>query len=179
VVRVNELIWIDVETTGLDPELHEIIEIGWVVTTADGTDRERGGYAVPFSGYVTSGAAAVNGFDPTQERRVTRLDWALNDLGGAMKARRFAGQNPRFDEAFLRRAFRRCEIRWPMMDHHLLDLAALAWPIVLAGKTASVSLDALCDAVGVEREARPHSALAGALKAVEVYRALLLRKVWL
>jgi DNA polymerase-3 subunit epsilon len=177
----GELIWIDVETTGLDPNKHEIIEMAAVRSWLDGTLAGAAMFStrVHFSGHCTPGAQAVNGYTPDEWLKAIALPDALSQLTHEMTGRRFAGQNPKFDEGFLRAAFARCDMPWPRMkSYHVLDLASLAWPLYLRGRVPGLGLDALCKGLGVEPEAKPHSALNGALKALEVYRTLGLTEAW-
>lgn len=167
---MNELIWVDTETTGLDPELHEIIEIGWLVTDLRGEPTgQKGSARVKFSGYCTPGAQAVNGYDPSDWIDAEPLDSALADLLTVLEGRRYAGQNPAFDQGFLRRGCRRCELEWPC-NHHPVVLASVCWPLVADRDPVPQSLYALCLALGVEPEPKPHTALGGARNAAAVYR---------
>jgi DNA polymerase-3 subunit epsilon len=107
------IIYIDVETTGLDPERHEVIEIGWV-------DGDRSGrYIVPHLG-ITADPEALR-INKYNERGLwDRSLWdepdRIADLANRLEGRTLAGCNPRFDAAFLSRLFGREPWHYRLLD---------------------------------------------------------------
>jgi DNA polymerase-3 subunit epsilon len=172
---VRPLAFIDVETTGLDPSRHEIIEIGVVV--ADPRTRETRGM---FDVRVRPGriedadpvALGINGWSPEAWADAVPLDVALVRAKPLLEGALLAGHNVSFDRAFLDAAWRTTGVRPPDTDHHVLDTATLAWPLLAAGLVESLSLDAVCKALGVD-VGQPHRALADAQRSLEVARRLL------
>ena len=140
--------FLDCEFGGLDPELHDITEIGGDrhrLPPRRARERRVEGAARPER--VTAEAGAHLGL-----RR-----GALGARGACRCARRSAssrrscrpgktvvpaGQNVRMDVLFLERAYKSCEIPWPF-DYHVIDLATLfyAWSLV-AGETVLGALAA-------------------------------------
>lgn len=166
--------WFDIETTGLDPELHEIIDIGIVRTSLDGLHVEdvldlkvrpnRLEVADP-------SALKVNGFTEAAWRDSVDLEEAvvraLPLLDGAM----IGGHNVGFDIRFFGRAARDLGVR-PGWSHRRIDTQSLAWPLLATGVIENTSLDEVCRALGIERPS-PHQAINDARAARAVALTLL------
>ena len=173
-MTMRDLAFIDLETTGLDPARHEIIEAavirvdGETLAEIDHTDvrvlPERIEDASPV-------ALRINGYTPDAWKdaasQAQALEWITPLLDGAV----LGGHNPGFDRAFLEAACRRTGIM-PAWDHHLLDTASLAWPLLASGELAGLSLDAVCAHLGIVRKER-HRALADAADSLEVARRMI------
>ena len=169
-----ELVFIDVETTGLDPERHELIELGAVRVDPHSLEPldhlsvkvrpERLDDADPR-------ALEVNGYSDESWRDAVSLPVALERLAPLLDGALVAGHNVDFDWAFLVRGFLAAGVPLPEVDYHRLDTASLAWPLFASAETDSLSLDAVCDALGLSRPT-PHRALADAMAALDVARAL-------
>lgn len=184
------VVFVDVETTGFYPDLHEIIEIGAVVVTPD-LSMELGHVSLrvlPTSlQHATEEALRINGYDPELwDETGLELDDALSHLARMVTAPRgparaesdlagapmMAGQNIGFDERFLRRAFEKSDRAWPFHTHRTFDLIGLCWPLYARGDVSSMSLDSLCAHFGIERPP-VHRALADARAALEVARQMM------
>ena len=83
-----------------------------------------------------------------------------------------AGHNVGFDRAFLEAAWRVTSGPPPDIDHHTVDTATLAWPLLAAGRIKSLSLVAVCTALGIGLH-DPHRALSDAERSLEIARRLL------
>lgn len=117
---MSDLVFLDTETTGLDPALHEMWEIAWavndgptqscIVTHTICTADPR---ALELNGYWTRGFA---------EHPVESADVTLREiLAGAT----IVGANPAFDTAFLR-------ARWGLAPwhHRLVDVESMALTVL-------------------------------------------------
>jgi hypothetical protein len=134
-------------------------------------------------------ALAVNGIAPYsaefQERAVNRrqaAEWFggwLNRMGVWGDGWICAGWNVGFDRGFLLDLLAECPGSFPRPAARVLDVQSVAmfaraleaedegW-----GEAEVMSMDECADWLGIARERRPHGALAGALQAVAVLRAL-------
>jgi oligoribonuclease (3'-5' exoribonuclease) len=176
------LAFIDVETTGLVPGWHEMIDIGIAMTDIDGrvldtlflrvqpTHPER----------LSAGARAVNAFDAGRWKTLHALSpTAAVDRILAFH-RRVAGSKPtlmvafnsQFDAAFLDHLFRTSNRSWREMYHYfVLDLPSMAWSLGLRDLRAS----ALAERLRIPDEphvAEEHTGITGAMVNVRIYRAL-------
>jgi len=181
-MKKKNLAFVDLETTGLDAEKHEIIEIGAIIARqiprdGRGNDLEIIGeldLKVKPEHLETSDPEAlkINGFN--------EMDWMFAvDLASAMKV--FAdktdgailvAQNVSFDWLFLEKAFVKTGIE-NKMDYHRLDLLSMAYAKLYHDEHAQrFSLRALCEHFGIKNE-RAHSAMADIRAEFEVYKRLI------
>jgi len=168
--------FLDCEFGGLDPEQHDITEIGVIVT--DYRLAERGEKEWKVLGRperITPEAAAIFRYDPeVWAAEGVPVRRALTELAALLPARHTvvpAGQNVRMDVQFLERAYRRCGIPYPF-DYHVIDLATLyyAWSLVAGETVAALSLRQAATTAGLITGATPHRALAAARLTLEAFR---------
>lgn len=174
--RPKGIAWFDIETTGLDPELHEIVEIGIVRTSLDGLHVEGVLELKVRPNRLEAAdprALEVNGFTEAGWRDSVDLEEAvvraLPLLDGAM----IGGHNVGFDVGFFGRASRDLGVR-PGWSHRRIDTQSLAWPLLASGVVETTSLDEVCRALGIERPS-PHRAINDARAARAVALTLLSR----
>ena len=155
----NDLVFLDTETTGLDPRIHEVWEIAWAVN--DGPVQ-----VIQVGHTLTSAdpqALKINGYvdrwQPLSE--TSREDEAA--LREALDGATLVCSNPAFDEAFLRR-------RWgsPNWHHRKIDIATYAMPAL--GTDRPVGLATIAERLGVR--APDHTAKVDVLVLRACYRKL-------
>ena len=170
------LAFLDCEFGGLDPEKHDITEIGVIVTDyrlAELASREWKVLARPER--VTSEAAAIFGYDPELwQREGVSIRQALTELAALLPPGHTvvpAGQNVRMDVTFLERAYKACELPYPF-DYHVIDLATLyyAWSLVAGEAVSALSLRQAATQAGLARSGEAHHALEDARLTLETFR---------
>jgi oligoribonuclease (3'-5' exoribonuclease) len=170
------LAFLDCEFGGLDPERHDITEIGVVVTDyrlAEVASREWKVLARPER--ITAEAAAIFGYDAERwAREGVGVRRALTELAALLPAGHTvipAGQNVRMDVMFLERAYRACELPYPF-DYHVIDLATLfyAWSLIAGEPVAALSLRQAASHAGLARSGEAHHALEDARLTLETFR---------
>lgn len=169
-----DLVFVDVETTGLDPERHELIEVAAVRVhphTLEPIDHASARVRPGRLADADPRALEVNGYTDEAWRDAVTLQAALRQVAPLLDGAVVAGHNVGFDWAFLSRGFARAGLPLPAVDYHRVDTASLAWPLLAAAEIDSLSLDAVCAALGLSRPS-PHRALADALASLEVARRL-------
>lgn len=176
------LAFVDVETTGLLPGYHEMIDIGTIVTDVEGREIDRLFVRIqPEHPERTSeGARAVNAFDPERWRELGALSprdavERLSSFHHRVAEGRsvlLVAYNSHFDAAFLDHLFRVQGRTWRELYHYfILDLPSMAWSLGLRHLDGS----ALTKALATEDEphvATEHTGLTGAEVGVRIYRAL-------
>lgn len=176
------LAFIDIETTGLVPGYHEMIDLGVIVTDLAGEEVGRLFVRIQpdHPERLAPGAAAVNAFsaDRWQQLGAVSPEAAVDSLV-AFHTRTAAGRdvlmvayNATFDAAFLDHLFRSTGRSWRELYHYfILDLPSMAWSLGYR----QLGGGALSEALGIVDETRvpeDHTGLTGAAFNAAVYRAL-------
>jgi DNA polymerase-3 subunit epsilon len=165
---------LDLETTGLDASIHEIIEIGAVVfdsASPSTTTKELSLKVKPERLNVADpNALKINGFRLEDWADAIPLGQALLRLQMLCDARSiFMAYNVTFDWAFIQQAYKTEAMRNPF-NYHKLCLMTYAWSKMPSAK--SLKLRDMCTLLGIAPEGNIHHALAGAKSAFEVYKKL-------
>lgn len=176
----ENVVVVDLETSGLDPDKHGILEIG-AVRMSSGAEFECKVRLAENLEY-DPGVYRVNGVTEAEARSEDRLTEtaALYEfflwLNG--KDILMAGSNPRFDHDFLKVASKDGqEMPWPFR-RHLLDLQTTALTYVIASGVPvprSLSADAVYSMLGQPMEPKPHRALQGARAEAHAFRLIFSR----
>lgn len=181
----SPLVFLDVETGGLDPRRHPVIQVAAVAVDSDFRevdaievkvrfDESRADpAALALSHYDSSvwAAAAVGPGDAVNAVRRFLLRYAAIQEVSAGRVRRLArvaGHQVAFDLAFLDELFGRVGVGRPWHRHALCTVALALW---LMPGLKSYSLKALTERLGVVNE-RPHEALSDVRATVAVAAAL-------
>jgi oligoribonuclease (3'-5' exoribonuclease) len=168
--------FLDCEFGGLDPELHDITEIGVIVTDyrlAELAEREWKVIGRPER--ISAEAAEMSGYDPALWReQAVPLRQALAELTALLPRGKTvvpAGQNVRMDVMFLERGWRSCGLPYPF-DYHVIDLATLfySWSLVAGETVTALSLRQAATSAGLVSGPVAHRALADARLTLETYR---------
>ena len=180
------LAFVDVETTGLIPGHHEMIDIGIVMTDLDGTDLGELFIRIQpeFPERTDEGARAVNAFDADRWRelqalsKIEAIEAMLafhNDIAGDRNVLMVAF-NSHFDTAFLDHLYRSQDRSWRELYHYfVLDLPSMAWSLGFHGLTGS-SVSSMLDIEDEPHVAELHTGITGARLNARIYRGLLARK---
>jgi oligoribonuclease (3'-5' exoribonuclease) len=168
--------FLDCEFGGLDPELHDITEIGVIVTDYRLVECASDEWKViGRPDRITPEAAELFGYDPKlwQEQGVP-LRRALTELTALLPRGRTvvpAGQNVRMDVLFLERGFKNCGIPYPF-DYHVIDLATLyySWSLVAGEIVPALSLRQAALNADLAQGPVAHRALADARLTLETFR---------
>jgi DNA polymerase-3 subunit epsilon len=176
----QNLLFVDCETTGLDAEKHEIIDIATILTRFDGEtvlERwEQRAIAERISD-AEPGALIINGYNEHEwfKTGAVRQIELAKLLTPRVEKATFVGQNVSFDEGFIRGLFKRHSQK-PNWDYHKVDTAALFWPLfVNHPELQGVSLKYSAPYLGIEPEPELHRAMVGAETCRRVYVALMKR----
>ncbi len=174
---------VDVETTGLVPGYHEMIDIGIVMTDLEGLELDRLFLRImpDYPERAAPGAVAVNGFSVElwKERgtistgeAVERMIAFHNRVADGRNAL-FVGYNAWFDISFVDHLFRASGKTWRELYHYfILDLPSMAWSLGVRDLFGGE----LSQKLKIEPETSDplkHTGITGAESNVNVYRAVL------
>lgn len=195
---LRRVVVVDLETSGLVPGAHGILEIGAVPLDPGHPGTFHREVRLEWHMEWDAGAAIVHGFtreEASSHRRTTDavavedlLDWLDDEVLRGIEGRAvLAGMNPRFDRDHLAHVADRADLgaRFAgLVSHRTLDLHTLAvchfWrnlayePQMFPRGLDSLRTDAIYGLLGLPPETRPHRALEGARREAEAFRLLLL-----
>ena len=180
-MHTQQLAFIDTETTGLDVEKHEIIQIGCVLV-----NQEHASTAVNFTVAdefeikikperiedAEMVALRINGYDPADWVFAYTLKEAMTLFAEKTEGAVMVGHNLPFDYAFLMKAFSTTGVP-NKMHYHKLDTISVAF--AKSKKRDDIdkfSLYHLCNIFGIENK-KAHTALADARATYELYKRLM------
>jgi DNA polymerase III alpha subunit (gram-positive type) len=174
---------IDVETTGLLPGYHEMIDIGIVMTRLDGELLDSLFLRIQpqHPERLSQGAFAVNAYDAKKWKE----EGALSSTAAVDSLIAFHQQlvgdkhvlmvanNCQFDTAFLDHLFRSAGKTWrELYYYYVLDIPSMAWGLGLRDLTNQKLMQEYHIA-DEPHTAALHTGITGAMKNVRIYRALL------
>lgn len=187
-------IFLDLETTGLDPKKHSVIDLAFVLvdlssntflTTFQNTIR------LPESSWERKDPASmrVNGYtweEVFQGRDLLEVKNTVVELLTSFKVERgkavFICQNPSFDRSFFGQivdVYTQELLRWP---YHWLDLASMYWTVFCQSvkegnreipEKMSLSKNEIACVYQLPPEAEPHRAINGVHHLIACYQAVL------
>jgi len=170
------LAFLDCEFGGLDVELHDLTEVGLILTDARLQEVSEAQWRVRARPErITKEAAAIFGYDEALWAKAPGVRQVLTEIVEMLpKGRKVipAGQNVRMDVLFLERAFKSCGIPYPF-DYHVIDLATLfySWSLVAGEPIRAISLRQAATTAGLLGEQGvAHRALEDARLTLECFR---------
>lgn len=164
----------DLEMTGLDAQLHEIIEIGLIVinqSTFKIIDKFEVKVKPTHIKTAQKKALEKNGYNEKDWRKAWELKDAVEIYAEKTRDAIFVSQNAYADWSFMAEAFKLTGVE-DLTDYHRLDLFSVGWSKAEEFDLTKFSLTSMCKSLGIEPEPLPHRAMNGAKKALEVLRKL-------
>lgn len=171
----KELCIVDLEMSGPDPQVHEILDIGAVRVALEEGLPEEASFGTKVRpkhiGTANQGSLRVVGYSPKAWRDAVPLEDAMAELVEFAAGTVLAGWGIRLDLAFLFEALERTGLDWPFADV-VLDIQPVAQAVLQDGTVDGWSLGHVADRLGIGRLAE-HGALADAYAAYDVLARLL------
>ncbi|HWC57590.1 MAG TPA: 3'-5' exonuclease [Candidatus Paceibacterota bacterium] len=171
------LAFIDVETTGTDPGVHEIIELGLVLTrlkddtltVIDQLDLKTQPEHLETADPV---ALRINGYNEADWLFAAGLTDAIKTFGQKTDGAVFVAHNITFDAAFIDAAFKKTGVENKMYFQKLDTLSIAFSKLHDADDMGKLSLKALCEKFGIENK-KAHTAFADAYATYELFKKLM------
>lgn len=157
---MRDLCFVDLETTGLDSSVHEIIEVAIIRTTPSLEVKEEfHALVIPENLEKASPKALeINHYSHAKwESEAISLSEAMKKTSLLTEGCIFAGHNTPFDEKFLRAAFLKVDLK-PNWDYHSFDTSQIAVLFQMQKRVRSVSLGKLLTVFGIKVDKQLHSA---------------------
>lgn len=171
------LAFVDIETTGLDHEKGEIIELGVVIArlkddVLEITDQLDLKITPKHIETADAQALRINGYNEADWIFAVSIEDALSTFVKKTEGAVFVAHNIVFDYGFIEANLKRYGIE-DKFHYHKLDTLALAFGILQNNDDmGKLSLRALCEKYGIENK-KAHSAFADAYATFEVFKKLL------
>jgi DNA polymerase-3 subunit epsilon len=174
--RLQDLLFVDTETTGLDATKHELLEVAAIRCSPDGSNIISMYEAKLKPLHLESAepkALEINKYSAAEwtDDKCVKPEIVVDNLQKMAGNTVLVGHNVSFDEGFLTPMFTRLGMKAPW-GYHKVDTVALAWPLFLYTDADGVSLEKVCRFLGVER-AQAHRALADASACRDIYLKLM------
>lgn len=180
-MKTHNLAFIDVETTGLNSDVHEIIELGVVLVRQ--IPEEGKGPALEVLGEyeykiipekifnADPESLKINGYAPEKWADAKPLREVMEDFAVRTKSSSFVAHNVAFDLEFVKRAFERAGVK-NLMHYHKIDTISLAFAKLYHDpKVEKFSLRFLCEYFSIKNE-NAHTAISDARATFELYKKL-------
>lgn len=183
-----KLVFMDIETSGLDPVKDFPVELGITILNAKDLSQI---YSVDF--VVKQDpvkvhkrrdiSTEIHGITKEHLMRGSNSFQIFLEIIDAFKlldiTRQnsvFICQNPSFDRQFFNQivpAEYQHEVNWP---YHWLDLASMFWITQQAPEYMLLSKDNIAENIGIDIERKPHRALQGVQHLIECYKTIYMRE---
>ncbi|MEI6316827.1 MAG: 3'-5' exonuclease [bacterium] len=181
-MRTTDLVFIDIETTGLDARMHEIIEIAVVRVKQIWNVGEKPIFEKVFEwsakikpqnlGVADPVALKINGYIASDWSESVPLEQALREFAEKTDGAIMVAHNVAFDAGFLEENFARYNIA-NKMHYHRLDTVSFAYGLLRdTPEVGRYSLGELCKYFGIINE-KAHSALSDARADFELFKKLM------
>jgi DNA polymerase-3 subunit epsilon len=177
-MKNKNLAFIDIETTGFDPETQEIIEIGCVIIKQN--EGVPGEIVEEFELKIKPEklenadpeALSINGYNEAEWLFASNLKQAMKVFADKTKECIFVAHNAAFDWSFIAKAFVTTGVKNKMF-YAKIDTISFAFAKLHKDATVTrYNLGSLCDRFGITND-RAHTALADTHATLEVYKKLL------
>lgn len=161
----GKFVVLDVETTGLDPEVHRIIEIA-LVTVENGTATEA--WTSRFNPEGPVGKTEIHGITDADVKHAPKFRDLVTEVLSRTSEVAVVAHNARFDLAFLRAEFERAGIKSPWIPSICTMNASNYYQPYLSRRR----LQDCCEDIGIEIE-NAHSAAGDAIATAKLFHYFL------
>lgn len=173
-MRKHNLAFIDIETTGLNFNIHEIIEIGCVIANPDLKIIEEFSIKIKPEniGNADKVSLKVNGYNEELWEEALSLNEGLKVFSEKVKDCIMVAQNVSFDFSFLEANFLKTNIK-NTLHYHKLDTISMAWvKFHNDDNFEHFSLREMCKYFDIKNE-NAHTGLSDAKATYELYKKLM------
>lgn len=179
-MKRHNLAFIDVETTGFDPDKHELIEIGLVLVKQIGDNGDKFEILDEVELKIKPEriedadpqALKVNGYDPSQWVFANTLKEAMTVFANKTENAIFVAHNLTFDFSFIDHAFRKTGVENKMFYPKIDTISVAFAKLHKNPQVEKFRLQKLCEYFGITNE-RAHTALADAKATFLVYEKMM------
>lgn len=170
ILRDSAVAIVDLETTGLDPKKHEIIEIAILIIQGGRREMWQTKIAPQNLETASKKALEINGYNRFAWKDAKPLSEVMPAIKKRLRGCVLIGHNLEFDLGFLRAAYA-SHGGTGMGFHYKVDTMALAYEHLSGIGLNSLSLHNVCRFIGVSNQGE-HTAEADVSRCYQVFRKL-------
>lgn len=173
--RDRNLVFVDIETTGLSILRHEIIEIGALVVNSKSL-KIIGEYEAKIAPVhierADREALKINGFSQKDWKGAKSLESVLREFNQIAKDCMLIGWGVVFDHAFIAKAYEKAKIV-RLFDYHHIDVVSIAYPVLYKNKEPKrLKLRVVADFFGIKM-GNIHRAMEDSFATYQIYKKLI------
>jgi len=173
--RKKLLVFVDLETTGLDLFQHEIIEIACLAVDPKTLKIKKRFERKIMPEHLEKASPEALKITGVWKKEAQPLEKVLQELNQLAPKGMFVGWNISFDRPFLERAIREKKMLLNF-DYHWLDVSMLVYERLFDNENLKrIKLTESCQVLGIPR-GKAHTAMADTKATLEVYRCLRKKK---
>jgi len=170
-VSEKRLVFLDVETSGLDPQIHEVLEI--CLMDKDGAVLLHSKLKPQNIGNAEARALEINGYNTKDWELAPSFRDLAPKIHELLKWCIAVGHNPCFDLGFIKSELKRVDPKGDLkylkgIGYHMVDTASLAYEHLCDAGLDKLSLVNVCKFIGVELK-DAHTSLADTEACRQVY----------
>lgn len=175
-IEMRDLVFVDVETTGLDPA-SSIVEIAMYRTKPskvfDMTKDDVKVWRVmpPENCHVEEKALEINGFTRAGWKGTPSFEQVTKEIGEVTDGVILAGWNVKFDIGMLEGEFQRNGVEHMPWHYHSFDVMCFMMPLYFNHQVQSLSLHSACEYFGVSNRGE-HGAFVDVMRTLDVFYKL-------
>jgi DNA polymerase-3 subunit epsilon len=174
-MQARPMLFLDLETTGLNPGIHEICEIGAILVSQPGYERIQTFERKVKPEHIetaTPEALQINHYSAEKWADAVSLKEALTDLAALAKGSVLSGFNVTFDWAFLQIGYNQVEMPEPFYYKRFDVMSAMFAKYYNRKEFSRYSLNECCRFFGITNK-MAHTALADAEATYDVFVAMM------
>lgn len=167
-LRQKNIVIIDIETTGLDEQIHEIIEFAGLCLSSG----ELLHLKIKPNNINTADplSLSINNYNERNWKNALSQKEALEKINLFLKNKIYLGQNVNFDLKFIKKGLNKYGIESNLGRRHI-DTMTLAYEHLVPLGLESLSLRSICNFIGINNEGE-HTAVADVMRTKNVYLSL-------
>ncbi len=174
--RSKKLVFVDLETTGLIADKHEIIELGSIVANGSTLEEIVRFYKKIQPSHIetaTREALKLIGFSQKTWAGADGAEKVLREFNDLAEGGIVVGWNVAFDWQFLEHGFLRYGIR-SKFDYHRLDVMSMAYAkLFKEDRVTSLRLRSVAEFYGIEPSGKEHNAMEDIRITFEIFKRLI------
>lgn len=163
--------FLDCETTGLNPEIHEMLEFAAIKAIADGDATLVLKIRPEHIETAEPKALEINGYNEAEWADAMDLREAGPIILAFLKNTVIIGHGVGFDIGFIEALLKKAGC-YERVSYHTIDTCSIAYFLCVPEGLESLSLKNVCPFLGVPSEPTMHRALAGATACKAIYEFL-------